>query len=67
MTTKTPSYANFRKFADTGGVYPYLKFNDVSERLLPLVKEAAIDGKRSVGDTLAEMERVANQILATVK
>jgi multiple sugar transport system substrate-binding protein len=67
VTKKTPSYTNFRKFADTGGVYPYLKFNDVSERLLPLVKEAAIDGKRSVGDALAEMERVANQILATVK
>jgi ABC-type glycerol-3-phosphate transport system substrate-binding protein len=62
-----PSYTNFRKIADTGGLYPYLKFNDVSESLLPLVKEATIEGKRSVGDALGEMERLANQILATVK
>lgn len=64
---KNPSYLNFRKIADTGAVYPYIKFNDVSERLLPLVKEAAVDGKRSVSDALVEMERLGNQILAAVK
>jgi ABC-type glycerol-3-phosphate transport system substrate-binding protein len=64
---KYPSYTNFRKIADTGGIYPYIKYNDVSNALLPLVKEAAIDGKRSVSDAVAEMERLANQILATVK
>lgn len=64
---KNPSYTNFRKIADTGGVYPYIKFNDISERLLPLVKEATVEEKRSVGDALGEMERIANQILATVK
>jgi multiple sugar transport system substrate-binding protein len=66
-TKQAPSYTNFRKIADTGGVYPYIKFNDVSDGLLPLVKEAAVEGKRSVSDTLGEMERLANQILATVK
>jgi hypothetical protein len=64
---KNPSYTNFRKIADTGGVYPYIKYNDISSALLPLVKEAAIEGKRSVSDTVTEMERLANQILATVK
>jgi ABC-type glycerol-3-phosphate transport system substrate-binding protein len=66
-TKQTPSYTNFRKIADTGGVYPYIEFNDVSESLLPLVKQATIEGKRSVSDTLGEMERIANQILAAVK
>lgn len=64
---KYPSYTNFRKIADTGGIYPYIKYNDVSNALLPLVKDTAIEGKRSVSDAVAEMERLANQILATVK
>jgi multiple sugar transport system substrate-binding protein len=64
---KNPSYTNFRKIADTGGVYPYLKYNDVSNALLPIVKETALEGKRSVADAVTEMERLANQILATVK
>jgi multiple sugar transport system substrate-binding protein len=66
-TRAAPSYTNFRKIADTGGLYPYLKFNDVSESLLPLVKEATIEGKRSVAEALGEMERLANQILSTVQ
>ena len=64
---KYPSYTNFRKIADTGGIYPYIKFNDISNALLPIVKDAAIEGKRSVSDAIGEMERLANQILATVK
>lgn len=64
---KYPSYTNFGKIAATGGAYPYIKFNDISTALSPLVKEAAIDGKRSVSDAVTEMERLANQILATVK
>ena len=66
-TRKTPSYTNFRKIAETGGIYPYIKFAEVNDRLQPLVKDAVIDGKRSVRDALAEMERLANQVLSQVK
>jgi multiple sugar transport system substrate-binding protein len=67
VTRRTPSYANYRKIAETGGAYPYLRFADVQEKLLPLVKEATVDGTRSVRDAINEMERLANQILAGVK
>lgn len=64
---KVPAYGPWRKIADTGGSYAYIKNADLNDKALPLLREAVIDGKRSVRDALAEAERQANQILATVK
>ena len=64
--TKVPAYAPWRKIADTGGSYAYIKNADLNEKALPLLR-AAVDGKQSVRDALAEAERQANLILAQVK
>jgi multiple sugar transport system substrate-binding protein len=64
---KVPAYTNFRKFAETGGSYAFLKNADMAEKVEPLFKDAAINNKISVRDALAEGERQANMILAQVK
>ena len=66
-TRTHPSYANFRKNAETGGLYPYISFTDVSNKLQPVIKQAVIDGKLSVQDALAQMQQLANQILQQTK
>lgn len=64
---KVPAYTNFRKIAETGGSYAYLKHADVNEKVSPLLTEAVIDGKRSVRDALIEAERQANLIMTQLK
>ena len=64
---RVPAYGSFRKIADTGGAYAYLKNADLNEKVNPLLREAVIDGKRSVRDALVEGERQANLILAQLK
>jgi multiple sugar transport system substrate-binding protein len=64
---RVPAYSSFRKIADTGGPYAYLKNADLNANVNPLFREAVLDGKRSVRDALAEGERQANQILAQLK
>jgi ABC-type glycerol-3-phosphate transport system substrate-binding protein len=64
---RVPAYAQFRKIADTGGSYAYLKNADFNERVNVLFTEAVIDGKRSVRDALLEGERLGNQIMQTVQ
>jgi multiple sugar transport system substrate-binding protein len=66
-TRTHPSYANFRKNAETGGIYPYISFTDVSNKLQPVITKAVIDGKLSVQDALAQMQQLANQILQPAK
>ena len=64
---RVPAYGPWRKIAETGGSYAYIKNADLGERVLPLFREAVIDGKRSVRDALAEGERQANLILSQLK
>jgi multiple sugar transport system substrate-binding protein len=64
---RVPAYGPWRTIADTGGLQAYIKGADLTDKVLPLFREAVIDGKRSVRDALAEAERQANQILATIK
>ena len=64
---KVPAYTNFRKIAETGGSYAYLKNADVNEKVSPLLTEAVIDGKRSVRDALIEAERQANLIMTQLR
>jgi multiple sugar transport system substrate-binding protein len=64
---RVPAYGSFRKIADTGGAYAYLKNADLNEKVNPLLREAVLDGKRSVRDALVEGERQANLILAQLK
>lgn len=60
------SYAKFRRFGESGGVLPYVKFSDVETQLTPVFREV-IGGQRSVREGLAEMERVANQIMSQAR
>lgn len=64
---KVPAYTNFRKFAESGGSYAYLRNADVAEKVEPLFKDAAVNNKMSVRDALGEAERQANQILSQLK
>ena len=64
---KVPAYASFRKIAETGGSYAYLKNADVAEKVEPLFRDAAINSTMSVRDALGEAERQGNLILSQVK
>jgi ABC-type glycerol-3-phosphate transport system substrate-binding protein len=64
---KVPSYVPWRRIADSGGPYAYIKNADVAAQVEPLLKEAVVDGTRSARDALAEAERQANLILSQVK
>lgn len=66
-TRTHPSYANFRKNAETGGLYPYISYTDVSDKLQPVVTKTVIDGKVSAQDGLAQMQQLANQVLQQAK
>jgi ABC-type glycerol-3-phosphate transport system substrate-binding protein len=64
---RIPAYGPWRRIAETGGVYAYIKNAEVTEKVQPLLREAVVEGKRSVREALAEAERQANLILAQVK
>jgi multiple sugar transport system substrate-binding protein len=64
---RVPAYGPWRKIAETGGSYAYIKNADLGEKVEPLFREAVVEGKRSVRDALAEAERQANLILSQVK
>jgi multiple sugar transport system substrate-binding protein len=64
---KVPAYGPWRKIADTGGSYAYIKNADLNDKVNPLFRDAVIDAKRSVRDALAEGERQANLILSQLK
>jgi ABC-type glycerol-3-phosphate transport system substrate-binding protein len=66
-SAKVPSYVPWRRIAESGGSYAYIKNADIGTMMEPLMKEAVIDAKRSVRDALAEAERQANLILTQVK
>jgi ABC-type glycerol-3-phosphate transport system substrate-binding protein len=59
----SPSYAKYRRFGESGGVLPYVKFSEVDAQLVPVFREV-MAGQRTVRDGLAEMERLANQIVS---
>jgi multiple sugar transport system substrate-binding protein len=63
---RSPSYIPWRRIAETGGPYAFIKNAEVGERVQPLLTEV-LESKRSVRDALAEGERQANQILAQVR
>ena len=65
-SASVPAYANFRRIAETGGPYAFLRNAEFEEKVRPLFREV-IDGKRSARDALAEGERQANAILAQLK
>jgi ABC-type glycerol-3-phosphate transport system substrate-binding protein len=64
---RVPAYGPWRKIAETGGSYAYIKNADLGEKVEPLFREAVVEGKRSVRDALAEAERQANLILSQIK
>lgn len=64
---RVPAYGPWRKIAETGGSYPYIKFAEVNDKMAPLLREAVVEGKRSVRDALGESERQANLVLSQVK
>jgi ABC-type glycerol-3-phosphate transport system substrate-binding protein len=66
-SAKVPSYVPWRRIAESGGSYAYIKNADIGTMMQPLMNEAVIDAKRSVRDALAEAERQANLILTQVK
>ena len=63
---RVPSYAPWRKIAESGGPYAYIKNADVGGKVQPLLREVVIDQTRSVRDALAEAERQANLVMAQV-
>ncbi|MBI3971604.1 MAG: extracellular solute-binding protein [Chloroflexi bacterium] len=65
--SKVPSYVPWRRIAESGGPYAYIKNAELAEKIQPLFKEVVVDAKRSVRDALAESERQANLILSQVK
>ncbi|HJQ93813.1 MAG TPA: extracellular solute-binding protein, partial [Candidatus Thermoplasmatota archaeon] len=64
---RVPSYIPFRRIAESGGPYAYIKNAELAEKVQPLFTEAVVDAKRSVRDALGEAERQANLILSQLK
>jgi multiple sugar transport system substrate-binding protein len=66
ISTRIPAHAQQRRIADLGGSYAFIRFTQVTDRILPLLRDA-YDGKLPIKDALAEAERQANEVLAQVR
>ncbi|HEX2038076.1 MAG TPA: extracellular solute-binding protein [Chloroflexota bacterium] len=66
-STRIPSYVPWRRIAESGGPYAYIKNAEMGEQLQPLFTDVVVNATRAPRDALAEAERQANLILSQVR